>query len=104
MYAVFKTGGKQYRAQQGDRLRIEKIEASEGDAVEFDQVLLVGQGSSVTVGTPLVAGGKVQATVRAQAKADKVSVIKFKRRQNYLRMKGHRQRYTEIEVTGIVGA
>ncbi len=104
MYAVFKTGGKQYRAQQGERLRIEKIEASEGDAVEFDQVLLVGEGSSVTVGKPLVAGGKVQATVLAQAKADKVSIIKFRRRQNYLRMKGHRQRYTEIEVTGIVGA
>ncbi len=104
MYAVFKTGGKQYRARQGDRLRIEKIDASEGDAVEFDQVLLVGEGGSVTVGKPLVEGGRVQATVRSQAKADKVSIIKFKRRKNYLRMKGHRQHYTEIEVTGIVGA
>ncbi len=104
MYAVFKTGGKQYRARQGERLRIEKIDAGEGDAVEFDQVLLVGEGSSVTVGKPLVDGGRVQATVRAQAKGDKVSVIKFKRRKNYLRMKGHRQHYTEIEVTGIVGA
>lgn len=104
MYAVIKTGGKQYRVSAGQRLRIEKIDAAEGADVEFDQVLLVGEGDSVTVGKPLVDGGRVQARVRTQGLGKKIEVIKFRRRKNYRRTKGHRQAYTEIEITGIVAA
>ncbi len=104
MYAVFRTGGKQYRASKGARLRVERLAGNEGDTVEFDQVLLVGEGAKVKLGTPLVSGSKVKAKVTAQGKGKKVDVLKFKRRQNYKRLKGHRQHYTEIEVTGITGA
>ncbi|MEO1034753.1 MAG: 50S ribosomal protein L21 [Pseudomonadota bacterium] len=103
MYAVFKSGGKQYKAQKGDRLKLEKLDVAPGDAVEFDQVLLVGEGKDVTVGTPLVDGGKVQATVVSQGKGKKVDIIKFRRRQNYMRHKGHRQHFTEVEITDIAG-
>ncbi len=104
MYAVFRTGGKQYRASKGDRLRIERLAGNEGDSVEFDQVLLVGEGAQVKLGTPLVSGSKVKAKVTAQGKGKKVDVLKFKRRQNYKRLKGHRQHFTESEITGITGA
>ena len=104
MYAVFRTGGKQYRATKGDRLRVERLAGNEGDTLEFDQVLLVGEGAQVKLGTPLVSGSKVKAKVTAQGKGKKVDVLKFKRRQNYRRLKGHRQHYTEIEITGITGA
>ena len=104
MYAVFRSGGKQYRAAKGDGLRVEKLPAEDGATVEFDEVLLVGDGANVKVGSPLVKGGKVKAKVVETAKGKKVTVIKFKRRQNYLRTKGHRQWYTEVEVTGITGA
>ena len=104
MYAVFKSGGKQYRATKGDRLRVEKLPGEAGDAIEFDEVLLVGNGTDVKVGSPLVKGSKVKAKVIEVAKGRKVSVIKFRRRQNYMRNKGHRQWYTEVEVTGITGA
>ncbi len=104
MYAVFKTGGKQYRAAKGDKLKIEKLDVAEGGDVEFDDVLLVGEGESVTIGTPLVSGGKVKAKVLLQAKDKKVDVIKFHRRQNYRRTHGHRQHFTLVEITGISGA
>jgi large subunit ribosomal protein L21 len=104
MYAVFKTGGKQYRAAKGDKLKIEKLEAAEGDSVAFDDVLLVGEGDSVKIGTPLVAGSKVEAKVLLQAKDKKIDVIKFRRRQNYKRTHGHRQEFTLVEITGISGA
>jgi large subunit ribosomal protein L21 len=104
MYAVFKTGGKQYRAEKGDTLKIEKIDGAEGDAVEFDQVLLVGEGDNVKIGTPLVSGGKVKAKVLTQGKDRKIDVIKFRRRQNYRRTHGHRQPITLVEITGITGA
>jgi len=103
MYAVFRTGGKQYRAVKGDRLKVEKLDAGEGDTVEFDEVLMVGQGDDVAVGTPLVAGSKVRGTVVTQAKDRKINVVKFKRRKNYLRMHGHRQPFTLVEITGISG-
>lgn len=103
MYAVFKTGGKQYRAAKGEKLKIEKLEAAEGDTVEFDQVLLVGEGEGVRVGTPLVAGSKVEAKVLVQARDAKIPVIKFHRRQNYRRTYGHRQHFTLVEITGISG-
>jgi large subunit ribosomal protein L21 len=104
MYAVITTGGKQYRVSEGSVLRIEKLEAAEGASVEFDQVLLVGQGADVKVGAPLVAGAKVTATVQAHGKGDKVRIVKFRRRKHYLRQKGHRQPYTEVKVTGISAA
>jgi large subunit ribosomal protein L21 len=104
MYAVFKTGGKQYRAGKGDKVKIEKLDAAEGDSVEFDQVLLVGEGDEVKIGTPLVSGSKVKAKVLIQAKDKKIDVIKFKRRQNYRRTHGHRQFFTLVEITGITGA
>ncbi|MFK8054416.1 MAG: 50S ribosomal protein L21 [Woeseiaceae bacterium] len=104
MYAVFRSGGKQYRASKGMTLKVEKLDAEQGAAVEFDEVLLVGDGANVKVGTPFVKGGKVKAKVIETAKAKKVTIIKFKRRQNYMRTKGHRQWYTEVEVTGITGA
>ena len=103
MYAVFKTGGKQYRASKGDRLRVEKLDGAEGDDIEFDQVLLVGEGENVKVGAPVVSGSKVKAKVMAQAKAKKIEVVKFKRRQGYQRLQGHRQHYTEIEIVSITG-
>ena len=101
MYAVFKTGGKQYRAAKGDKLKIEKLDAAEGDSIEFDNVLLVGEGESVKVGTPLLAGSKVKATVLLQAKDKKIRIVKFRRRQNYRRTQGHRQHFTLVEITGI---
>jgi len=104
MYAVFKTGGKQYRAGKGDKVKIEKLNAAEGDSVEFDEVLLVGEGDKVKIGTPLVSGSKVKAKVLIQAKDKKIDVIKFKRRQNYRRTHGHRQFFTLVEITGITGA
>ena len=104
MYAVFRTGGKQYRASKGDTLKVEKLDAAEGDRVEFAEVLLVGEGASVKIGNPLVAGSKVQATVLDQAKDKKIEVIKFKRRQNYRRNRGHRQEFTLLEITGIASA
>lgn len=101
MYAVFKSGGKQYRASEGDRLRLERIEAAVGDAIEFDQVLLVGEGADVKVGAPLVTGGKVQGTVLSQGRADKITIIKFRRRKHYKRKAGHRQHFTEVQITSI---
>src|SRR5210317_1781326 len=104
MYAVFRSGGKQYRAAQGDVLRLEKIEADEGSTVKFDEVLLVGEGSDIKVGTPLLSGSMVSGKVVRQGKSKKVPVVKFKRRQNYLRQGTHRQFFTEVEITGITGA
>jgi len=102
MYAVIATGGKQYRVSEGAVLRIEKLDAEEGASIEFDRVLLVGDGDSVSVGKPFVDGGKVQATVMSQGKARKVEILKFRRRQNYRRTKGHRQNFTQVKITGIV--
>ena len=104
MYAVFRTGGKQYRASPGQRVRVEKLEAAVGDAVEFDQVLMVGEGAAVTVGKPLVAGGKVTAKVIAQERADKITIIKFRRRKHYKRAGTHRQEYTQVRITEISAA
>ena len=103
MYAVFRTGGKQYRAEMGDVLRLEKIDADEGASVEFDEVLLVGDGKELKVGNPLVEGTSVSARVLSQGKTRKVPVVKFRRRQNYLRRGTHRQFFTEVEITAIGG-
>lgn len=104
MYAVIATGGKQYRVSEGSVLRVEKLEADAGASVEFDRVLLVGQGAEVKVGSPYVEGGKVVATVQSHGKSDKVTIVKFRRRKHYLRQGTHRQPYTEVRVTSIVGA
>jgi len=104
MYAVFRTGGKQYRAAKGDVLRLEKIEADEGASVQFDDVLLIGEGSDIKVGNPILSGSSVSAKVLRQGKSKKVSVVKFKRRQNYLRQGSHRQFFTEVEITDINGS
>ena len=103
MYAVFRSGGKQYRAAKGDVLRLEKIEADEGATIKFDEVLLVGEGSDIKVGSPLLSGSTVSGKVVRQGKSKKVPVVKFKRRQNYLRQGSHRQFFTEVEITGITG-
>jgi len=101
MYAVFRSGGKQYRAAKGDVLRLEKIEADEGATIKFDEVLLVGEGSDIKVGSPFLSGIAVSAKVLNQGKSRKVPVVKFKRRQNYLRQGSHRQFFTEVEITAI---
>ena len=103
MYAVFRSGGKQYRAAKGDVLRLEKIEADEGATIKFDEVLLVGEGSDIKVGNPLLSGSTVSGKVVRQGKSRKVPVVKFKRRQNYLRQGSHRQFFTEVEITAIAG-
>ena len=101
MYAVIKTGGKQYRVAQGDTLKVEKLDAGEGDSVEFDQVLMVGEGEDVRIGAPFVDGSKVTAKVKSHGRAAKIEIIKFRRRKHHLKRAGHRQDYTELEITGI---
>jgi large subunit ribosomal protein L21 len=101
MYAVIQTGGKQYRVAEGDTLRIEKIIADEGAAVELDKVLMVADGDQVRVGQPFIAGGKVTATVKSQGRAKKVHIIKFRRRKHHMKRQGHRQWFTELTITGI---
>jgi large subunit ribosomal protein L21 len=101
MYAVIATGGKQYRVTKDAVLRIEKLDAEPGSTVEFGEVLLVGEGAEVKLGTPRIAGGKVVATVVKHGKGAKVSIVKFRRRKHYLRQKGHRQMFTEVKVTDI---
>ena len=101
MYAVFKTGGKQYRATQGQKVKLEKINANSGDKVLFTEVLMVGEGSDVEIGTPFLTNASVEAKVLEESKDKKIEVIKFKRRKNYKRTFGHRQCYTLVEITGI---
>lgn len=100
MYAVIKTGGKQYRVAQGDRLRVEKLPGEPGAQITFTEVLMIG-GEKVAVGAPLVKGAKVSAEIVAQDRAKKVIVFKFRRRKNYRRKRGHRQPFTELKITGI---
>lgn len=100
-YAIIETGGKQYRVQPGQTVRIEKLEAGEGDTVTFDQVLLVSKENNVTVGSPLVAGAKVTAKVAAQGKAPKILVFKFRKKNNYRKRYGHRQPYTAVTIEAI---
>ena len=101
MYAVIKTGGKQYRVSEGSVLRVEKLDAEEGDSLDLDNVLMIADGGDVKVGTPYVQGGKVTATVKGHGRGEKVKIIKFRRRKHHLKRQGHRQWFTELEVTGI---
>jgi len=101
MYAVIKSGGKQYRVKEGDKLKLEKLPAEIGSEVEFDQVLMVADGDDVTVGAPMVANATVKAEVTAQARHSKVKIIKFRRRKHHRKQMGHRQYYTEVKITAI---
>ena len=103
MYAVISTGGKQYKLSQGDVCRVEKLDAEEGASVEIDKVLMIADGDNINIGTPYVDGGKVTATVKSHGRAKKVEIMKFRRRKHHQKRTGHRQYYTEIEVTGISG-
>jgi large subunit ribosomal protein L21 len=101
MYAIITTGGKQYRVRVGDNLRVEKLAAEAGDSITFDKVLMVGANENVAVGTPYVEGGKVSAKINSHGRGKKIRITKFKRRKNYRRTQGHRQDFTELEITGI---
>ena len=101
MYAVIKTGGKQYCVQQGDVIFVEKLNAQADEAVTFDEVLLVGDADQSKVGTPVVAGAKVEGKVLAQVKSHKIVVYKYKAKKNERKKQGHRQPYTKVEITAI---
>ncbi|MDA8224438.1 MAG: 50S ribosomal protein L21 [Betaproteobacteria bacterium] len=101
MYAVIKTGGKQYRISAGEKLKIEQITADVGSEIVLDQVFMLADGENVKVGTPLVDGAKVTATVIAHGRHDKVRIFKMRRRKHYQKHQGHRQNYTEIRIDGI---
>jgi len=103
MYAIIKTGGKQYRVAAGEKLKVESLAGDIGSELLIDQVLLVGAGDDVKVGTPLVPGASVSAKVLAHGLGDKVKIFKMRRRKHYEKNQGHRQGYTEIEITGISG-
>ncbi|BAW79430.1 50S ribosomal protein L21 [Candidatus Nitrosoglobus terrae] len=101
MYAVIKTGGKQYRVQEGDILRVEKINADEGANITLDQVLLVANEDSIQVGTPYINGGKVSATIQNHGRGKKITIIKFRRRKHFRKRMGHRQYFTELHIDSI---
>ncbi|MBE0625651.1 MAG: 50S ribosomal protein L21 [Burkholderiales bacterium] len=103
MYAVIKTGGKQYRVAAGEKLKIDQLPAGVGAEIVLDQVLLVADGDNLKMGRPLVTGASVQAKVLAQGRHDKVRIFKLRRRKHYQKHQGHRQNFTEIEITGITG-
>jgi large subunit ribosomal protein L21 len=103
MYAVVKTGGKQYRITPGEKVKVEQITADVGAEVVLDQVLMVGEGDSVRVGQPTVAGATVKATVLSHGRGDKVEIFKMRRRKHYQKHQGHRQNYTELKIDSIVG-
>ena len=101
MYAVIKTGGKQYKVVAGTKYKVEQIPADIGSEITLDQVLAVGEGESIRFGAPLVDGAKVQATVVAQGRHDKVKIFKMRRRKHYQKRQGHRQNYTELQIVSI---
>ena len=101
MYAVIVSGGKQYRVQEGEVLKLEKLPVDAGSNVDFDRVLLVGNGDDLKIGAPVVEGAKVTAEVVQHGRAKKVEIIKFKRRKHHMKRQGHRQWFTEVKITGI---
>ncbi len=104
MYAVIVTGGKQYRVSEGETLKVEKIVADEGASIDFANVMMIGNGDDIKIGTPFLEGGKVTAIVKTQARGKKVHIIKFRRRKHHRKQMGHRQSYTELQITGITAA
>ncbi len=103
MFAVFESGGKQHRVSEGELVKLEKLDSNLGDAVVFEKVLVIAKDNEVSVGTPYLDGGRVEAEVVEQTRNRKISVVKFKRRKNYLRLGGHKQRVTWVKITGISG-
>ena len=103
MYAVIESGGKQHRVEPGEVLLLEKLDIAEGEMVDFDKVMMVGEGEQVEIGTPYVEGGKVTAEVLGHGRGDKVRIIKMRRRKNYRRLAGHRQHFTEVKIKEITG-
>jgi len=101
MYAVIVTGGKQYRVSEGDSVKVELLPAAEGSTVELNKVLMVGEGADVKIGAPYIQGGKVTATVKSHGRGEKIRIIKFRRRKHHRKHMGHRQHYTELQITGI---
>ena len=101
MYAVIQTGGKQYKVVAGEKIKVEQIAADVGQEITLDQVLAIGSGADLTVGSPLVAGALVKATVLSQGKHDKVHIFKMRRRKHYRKSQGHRQTYTELEIGAV---
>ena len=101
MYAIIETGGKQYRVQEGDVLFIEKLNVEAGDAVDFDKVLAVSNGEELTIGSPIVEGAKVSATVEKNGKGKKVIIFKYKAKKDYRKKQGHRQPYTKVVINKI---
>ncbi len=101
MYAVIRTGGKQYRVAPGDSLRVEKLAGSEGDEIVFDKVLMIADGDRIEIGTPYVEGGRVTARVKGHGRGRKIEIIKFRRRKHHMKRMGHRQDYTEIEIVDV---
>lgn len=101
MYAVIESGGKQYRVAQGQYLKVEKLDVEEGGSLDIDKVLMVADGDDIKIGAPYVAGGKVTVKVKSHGRGDKIRIIKFRRRKHSRKTQGHRQHYTEIEITGI---
>jgi large subunit ribosomal protein L21 len=102
MYAIIKSGGKQYRVKAGEQVRVEALAAEVGSTVSLEEVLLVGTGDGVKVGAPLVSGAKVNATVVSHGRGDKVKIFKLRRRKHYQKTQGHRQSYTELRIDDIV--
>lgn len=103
MYAVIVTGGKQYRVMKGETLRVEKLDAEVGSVVDIDNVLLLGDGDKISIGTPNIAGALVKATIKSHGRLEKIRIVKFRRRKHHRKQMGHRQHFTEIEITGITG-
>ena len=103
MYAVIKSGGKQHRVEPGEILKLEKLDVAEGETVSFDNVMMIGEGENIQIGTPFVNGGAVTAEVIAHGRGDKVTVIKMRRRKHYRRQAGHRQYFTEVKIKDISG-
>ncbi|MDP4598546.1 MAG: 50S ribosomal protein L21 [Pseudomonadales bacterium] len=103
MYAVIKSGGKQHRVENGEVLKLEKLNVEAGGTVSFDEVLMIGNDGQVTVGAPFVEGGKVTAEVVSHGRSNKITIIKMRRRKHYRRQAGHRQWYTEVKITDITG-
>ncbi len=101
MYAVIKTGGKQYKVEQGQKIRVEKINAESGASIDLDEVLMVADGEDIKFGAPFLDGGKVTATITEHGRGKKIRIIKFRRRKHHKKTQGHRQAYTELEITGI---
>jgi len=103
MYAVIESGGKQHRVEPGEVLRLEKVNAEAGETIDFDRVMMVGDGADIKIGVPYVEGGKVSAEVVTHGRHSKITIIKMKRRKHYRRQAGHRQWYTEVKIKEIVG-